>query len=352
MEMYHTGYYYEDFRAQEVPSGIDLGYDPSGDELSFLLDVNGSAQQQFPDVYEEFPKDLHHLLNPKATSNDTGLVNLDSYSEHHYWTQYSSSASLETISGMYLDPDLSGQRYQPLLPVGPHIQRGEYSPAVGDTNSQYIPVSQDLQPGEERLDRTVSLEHLGHPEQTYPHSGMLFKSEPSDSPPHWNGYVSPSAYPSSPVLPSEKCCHHVGKQRTASPPSRRSTSGPRQTSGMAAYTGSGPIQLWQFLLELLLDDSCQSFISWTGDGWEFKLSDPSEVAKRWGQCKNKPKMNYEKLSRGLRYYYHKNIIHKTGGKRYVYRFVCDVQGMIGKTAEELHASLNVRSRGAPSPHNY
>ncbi|KAJ0066373.1 hypothetical protein NL108_011723, partial [Boleophthalmus pectinirostris] len=91
--------------------------------------------------------------------------------------------------------------------------------------------------------------------------------------------------------------------------------------------GSGPIQLWQFLLELLLDASCQSFISWTGDGWEFKMSDPSEVAKRWGQCKNKPKMNYEKLSRGLRYYYHKNIIHKTAGKRYVYRFVCDVQGM-------------------------
>ena len=35
-------------------------------------------------------------------------------------------------------------------------------------------------------------------------------------------------------------------------------------------------------------------------------------------------MNYEKLSRGLRYYYDKNIIHKTSGKRYVYRFVCDL----------------------------
>ena len=41
-----------------------------------------------------------------------------------------------------------------------------------------------------------------------------------------------------------------------------------------------------------------------------------QVAKRWGQRKNKPKMNYEKLSRGLRYYYDKNIIHKTAGKRY------------------------------------
>ncbi|KAL8173748.1 UNVERIFIED_CONTAM: Transforming protein p54/c-ets-1 [Gekko kuhli] len=104
----------------------------------------------------------------------------------------------------------------------------------------------------------------------------------------------------------------------------------------------GPIQLWQFLLELLTDKSCQSFISWTGDGWEFKLSDPDEVARRWGKRKNKPKMNYEKLSRGLRYYYDKNIIHKTAGKRYVYRFVCDLQSLLGYTPEELHAMLDVK----------
>ncbi|RXM33271.1 Protein C-ets-2 [Acipenser ruthenus] len=111
---------------------------------------------------------------------------------------------------------------------------------------------------------------------------------------------------------------------------------------LAGFTGSGPIQLWQFLLELLTDKSCQSFISWTGDGWEFKLTDPDEVARRWGRRKNKPKMNYEKLSRGLRYYYDKNIIHKTSGKRYVYRFVCDLQNLLGYSAEELHVMLGVQ----------
>jgi len=75
-------------------------------------------------------------------------------------------------------------------------------------------------------------------------------------------------------------------------------------------TGTGPIQLWQFLLELLTDRDCQSFISWTNREWEFKLIDPEEVARKWGARKNKPRMNYEKLSRGLRYYYDKNIIHK------------------------------------------
>uniref|UniRef100_A0A8D3DC68 ETS domain-containing protein n=1 Tax=Scophthalmus maximus TaxID=52904 RepID=A0A8D3DC68_SCOMX len=89
----------------------------------------------------------------------------------------------------------------------------------------------------------------------------------------------------------------------------------------------GPIQLWQFLLELLTDRSCQSCISWTGDGWEFKLTDPDEVALLWGRRKNKPKMNYEKLSRGLRYYYDKNIIRKTAGKRYVYRLSGDTPGV-------------------------
>ncbi|CAG0888634.1 unnamed protein product [Darwinula stevensoni] len=108
------------------------------------------------------------------------------------------------------------------------------------------------------------------------------------------------------------------------------------------FTGSGPIQLWQFLLELLTDKSCQGFISWTGDGWEFKLTDPDEVARRWGIRKNKPKMNYEKLSRGLRYYYDKNIIHKTAGKRYVYRFVCDLQSLLGYTPEEIHAMVDLK----------
>ncbi|GIY32737.1 hypothetical protein CDAR_435961 [Caerostris darwini] len=115
-----------------------------------------------------------------------------------------------------------------------------------------------------------------------------------------------------------------------------------QAAVLAGYSGSGPIQLWQFLLELLTDKSCQNFISWTGDGWEFKLTDPDEVARRWGIRKNKPKMNYEKLSRGLRYYYDKNIIHKTAGKRYVYRFVCDLQNLLGYTPEELHAMVDLK----------
>lgn len=53
-------------------------------------------------------------------------------------------------------------------------------------------------------------------------------------------------------------------------------------------------------------------------------------------------MNYEKLSRGLRYYYDKNIIHKTPGKRYVYRFVCDLTSLLQMSAEQMHMKMKVK----------
>lgn len=65
--------------------------------------------------------------------------------------------------------------------------------------------------------------------------------------------------------------------------------------------GSGQIQLWQFLLELLGDSANSACITWEGTNGEFKLTDPDEVARRWGERKSKPNMNYDKLSRALRY---------------------------------------------------
>ncbi|ESO06957.1 hypothetical protein HELRODRAFT_191259 [Helobdella robusta] len=85
-------------------------------------------------------------------------------------------------------------------------------------------------------------------------------------------------------------------------------------------TGSGQIQLWQFLLELLSDCGNSSCITWEGTNGEFKMIDPDEVARRWGERKSKPNMNYDKMSRALRYYYDKNIMTKVHGKRYAYKF--------------------------------
>ncbi|KTG04863.1 hypothetical protein cypCar_00026637 [Cyprinus carpio] len=81
------------------------------------------------------------------------------------------------------------------------------------------------------------------------------------------------------------------------------------------------VTLWQFLLQLLLDPSNDRLICWTNEDGEFKLLQAEEVARLWGVRKNKPSMNYDKLSRALRYYYDKNIIKKVNGQKFVYRFV-------------------------------
>ncbi|KAM9409110.1 ETS domain-containing protein Elk-4 isoform 1-T2 [Pholidichthys leucotaenia] len=81
------------------------------------------------------------------------------------------------------------------------------------------------------------------------------------------------------------------------------------------------VTLWQFLLQLLMDSSHEHLICWTNEEGEFKLLQAEEVARLWGARKNKPNMNYDKLSRALRYYYDKNIIKKVNGQKFVYRFV-------------------------------
>ncbi|XP_066499712.1 fli-1 proto-oncogene, ETS transcription factor-related sequence isoform X3 [Hoplias malabaricus] len=112
-------------------------------------------------------------------------------------------------------------------------------------------------------------------------------------------------------------------------PSPRPVQDPYQALGAIssrlANPGSGQIQLWQFLLELLSDSGNSAIITWEGTNGEFKMTDPDEVAKRWGERKSKPNMNYDKLSRALRYYYDKNIMTKVHGKRYAYKF--DFQGI-------------------------
>ncbi|XP_037073069.1 DNA-binding protein Ets97D-like [Pollicipes pollicipes] len=103
----------------------------------------------------------------------------------------------------------------------------------------------------------------------------------------------------------------------------------------ANNTVAGHIQLWQFLLELLTDKSRREIIHWVGTDGEFKFNDPEMVAYLWGQRKNKPNMNYEKLSRALRYYYDSDMLQKVSGKRFVYKFICDLRAVLGYSPAEL-----------------
>ncbi|XP_063714072.1 DNA-binding protein D-ETS-6-like isoform X2 [Symsagittifera roscoffensis] len=141
-----------------------------------------------------------------------------------------------------------------------------------------------------------------------------------------------------------------------SSPSNKSN-GQVSTQSPLLYKGSGQIQLWQFLLELLSDNKNSDCIQWEGNSGEFKITDPDETAKRWGERKSKPNMNYDKLSRALRYYYDKNIMSKVHGKRYAYKF--DFHGLAQftqSTAYGDHAAATIRyqphSEIAPYFHTY
>ncbi|KAF4520180.1 hypothetical protein B566_EDAN003892 [Ephemera danica] len=102
------------------------------------------------------------------------------------------------------------------------------------------------------------------------------------------------------------------------------------TSTTASHTTSTPtrgggshIHLWQFLKELLsqpqVHGSCIRWLDRTKG--IFKIEDSVRVARLWGRRKNRPAMNYDKLSRSIRQYYKKGIMKKTErSQRLVYQF--------------------------------
>lgn len=87
--------------------------------------------------------------------------------------------------------------------------------------------------------------------------------------------------------------------------------------------GGAHIHLWQFLKELLADAQLHgTAIRWLDrPKGVFKIEDSVRVARLWGRRKNRPAMNYDKLSRSIRQYYKKGIMKKTErSQRLVYQF--------------------------------
>ena len=110
---------------------------------------------------------------------------------------------------------------------------------------------------------------------------------------------------------------------------------------MELYSSKESIHLFRvFLLELLTDKKFRNIIQWEGHEGEFRFVEPDQVAQLWGARKNNPKMNYKKLCRALQYYYDCDIIAKISGKRFVYKFVCDLKDVMGYSAQELSDKVN------------
>ena len=114
--------------------------------------------------------------------------------------------------------------------------------------------------------------------------------------------------------------------KTNSPLSTKTTT---TTTKQSTFNGPRPhgsttsIQLWQFLRELLSQpNQHENAIRWLErQRGVFKIEDSVRVARLWGERKNRPAMNYDKLSRSIRQYYKKGIMKKTErAQRLVYQF--------------------------------
>ena len=87
----------------------------------------------------------------------------------------------------------------------------------------------------------------------------------------------------------------------------------------------------QWIVSLLRDPSYNpSVITWVDElNGVFTIKDTVQYAKLWGKRKNNREMNYEKLSRGMRYYYRNGELEAIRDKRLTYKF--------GPTATDFRA---------------
>ena len=110
-----------------------------------------------------------------------------------------------------------------------------------------------------------------------------------------------------------------------------------------------------FLLELLTDPQYVNIIQWVGNDGKFKMLDPNEISRLWGERKNKKDMCYEHLSRALRYYYEEEaknpILTKVDCERHAYKFIICIKDVMGGDPQKLSDIVNRKER-QPRPRRH
>ncbi|KAJ8257212.1 hypothetical protein GJAV_G00183120 [Gymnothorax javanicus] len=111
------------------------------------------------------------------------------------------------------------------------------------------------------------------------------------------------------------------------------------------YVVRGP-HLWEFIRDILIHPELNHGLMRWEDRREgvFKFLNSEAVAKLWGQKKRNSSMNYEKLSRAMRYYYKRQILERVDGRRLVYKFGKNSSGW--RVDEAISAS---EPRNTPVP---
>ena len=179
-----------------------------------------------------------------------------------------------------------------------------------------------IEPSEYSPSASPVYQYQSHPHNNH-HQAQFLRTQQQQQTPMGHSAVPPQ-YASVPAsLISVKSEPSSSSSSTSTPipmPAQQTvptvTVAPRTSS-------SSHIHLWQFL-KVLLSSQHQygSAIRWLDRSkGVFKIEDSVRVAQLWGARKNRPAMNYDKLSRSIRQYYKKGIMKKTErSQRLVYQF--------------------------------
>ncbi|KAF2879300.1 hypothetical protein ILUMI_26875 [Ignelater luminosus] len=274
------------------------------------------------------------------------LQNLSKISSYSSTPSYTAGDSFENICSTTYQP--SGCFYSNSIPrsvtpgqrtISDGVQYHGHLQSVADHLGTQIPIKQeptdrefDASPdkiAEEKSrdtpdNRNGSIQNTNAPDASagciaWTGRGMEFKLiEPEEVARRWGAQKNRPAMNYDKLSRSLRYYYEKGiMQKVAASPDKiaeeKSRDTPDNRNGSIQNTSGrrGSLQLWQFLVALLdAPDASAGCIAWTGRGMEFKLIEPEEVARRWGAQKNRPAMNYDKLSRSLRYYYEKGIMQK------------------------------------------
>uniref|UniRef100_A0A3B3YDR0 ETS domain-containing protein n=1 Tax=Poecilia mexicana TaxID=48701 RepID=A0A3B3YDR0_9TELE len=263
-------------------------------------------------------------LNPAATSQP-----LPSNNYHINNSSRFQGTSADPMCPQFPPPAQAFQR-MPSAPAGHGGGGAAYHRQHSDPCVPYLQQSFKQEYLDPMYERAA---HMPHPHR-FPPAHMMVKQEPTDYTYEPDVPGCPSMYHHAEGYPNPQHSNdgYLFENDSRVVPEKFEGEVKQEAGGVfregTPYQRRGSLQLWQFLVALLDDPGNSHFIAWTGRGMEFKLIEPEEVARLWGMQKNRPAMNYDKLSRSLRYYYEKGIMQKVAGERYVYKFVCEPEALI------------------------
>jgi len=182
----------------------------------------------------------------------------------------------------------------------------------------------------------------------------LHKSQPTTS---ISSTSSSTSYilPHQTVQPSHHHHHHCLSSHPPPPQLQQHAPQPKATP---AQRGSQPPQprqqpeknhrgrsrtarsLWQFMLDLLQDRKTNpSIVAWVNkESMEFRVNDSNHLGHLWGVEKENPTMNFDKLSRAIRFYYKKNVFQPVANKRLIYKFGDQVRDSIMNELRKSNSS--------------